>query len=120
MSVPGSIWCLRITAVAALCSFVCCVLCLRQTPGVAPHLLREVQALHGSQMSDTVIAIGDLHGDLSQAQAALALVGLTDSSGEWQAKDSTLVQTGDLLDRGPDSLAVVRLFEAVKVGQSPA
>ena len=72
------------------------------------------------QMSDTVVALGDLHGDVSQAQAALSLVGLTDSSGEWQARSGTVVQTGDLLNRGPDSLALVRLFETLKVGQPSA
>lgn len=111
----GSALCLKITAFAALCSLVCCVLCLRQTPGVTPRLLREVQPSSDTHSSDTIIAIGDLHGDLSQAQVALGLAGVTDSSGRWQGKTATLVQTGDLLDRGPDSLGLVKLFEKLRV-----
>jgi Calcineurin-like phosphoesterase len=61
-----------------------------------------------------LLAIGDIHGDLLQAQRALQLVGATDESGEWVAGACTLVQTGDLVDRGDDSLAVLRLFEELK------
>lgn len=107
-------WFWRITATAAACSLVCCVFCLRQTPNVTPVLLRESQ--QASDLSQApLVAIGDLHGDLFQAQTALALAGLTDSDGNWRGGSSTLVQTGDLLDRGPDSLALVHLLENLKV-----
>lgn len=109
-------WCLMITAVAAICSFVCCVFCLSQTPKITPLLLRDTQAASHDHSWDAIFAIGDLHGDLSQAQAALALASLTDSSGHWRGGAASLVQTGDLLDRGPDSLALVDLFEKLKVG----
>ena len=65
-------------------------------PGVPPRL----------------VALGDLHGDLGQAEAALQLAGATDSAGAWAGRTGdVLVQCGDLVDRGPGSLAVLRRFE---------
>lgn len=61
-----------------------------------------------------LFAIGDLHGDLERAHAALALVGLTNSSHQWTGGSATLVQTGDLVDRGPQSLEVLGLFESLE------
>jgi hypothetical protein len=61
-----------------------------------------------------VVAIGDLHGDLDQANTALQLAGLIDKHQAWIGAATTLVQTGDLLDRGPQSLALVKLFEDLK------
>lgn len=42
-------------------------------------------------------------------------MGITDKNGKWIAGKATLVQTGDLVDRGPNSIGVVRLFEDLKV-----
>jgi hypothetical protein len=49
-----------------------------------------------------LVAIGDLHGDLDQAKKAFHLAGVTDAAGKWNGGNATLVQTGDVLDRGPD------------------
>eukprot|EP00966_Prymnesium_polylepis_P010317 238078-Prymnesium_polylepis.1 len=62
-----------------------------------------------------LFAIGDLHGDLERAHAALGLAGLANASGHWLGGTATLVQTGDLVDRGPHSLEVIKLFEALEV-----
>ena len=64
---------------------------------------------------NTLIAIGDLHGDLEQGYAALKLAGLMNRHDRWSGGQATLVQTGDLLDRGPKSLELVQLFERLKV-----
>ena len=53
-------------------------------------------------------AIGDLHADLAQSRAALTLLGLVDDRLRWTGGNATLVQTGDLVDRGPDSLPLLR------------
>jgi 3',5'-cyclic AMP phosphodiesterase CpdA len=53
-----------------------------------------------------IVAIGDLHGDLSQTLAVLRLVHLIDEQGSWTGEDTILVQTGDVFDRGPDSRAI--------------
>ena len=52
--------------------------------------------------SKTIIAVGDLHADLSSAKKAFSIAGITDSTGTWILKDAIVVQTGDLTDRGPD------------------
>jgi len=67
----------------------------------------------GSNASDVraaLMAVGDLHGDLQQAVAALRLAGAMGSDGRWAGGRGTLVQTGDALDRGNDSLAVLGLL----------
>ena len=52
--------------------------------------------------SKTIVAVGDLHADLSSAKKAFSIAGITDATGTWILKDAIVVQTGDLTDRGPD------------------
>ncbi|GMH39314.1 hypothetical protein BSKO_07212 [Bryopsis sp. KO-2023] len=66
---------------------------------------------HGPRL----VAVGDIHGDLKQAQRVLAMTGLVDSEGKWIGGRTTLVQTGDLIDRGSESMAVVKFFEELKL-----
>lgn len=56
------------------------------------------------------VAIGDIHGDISALKALLAQAGIVDASGRWVAQDTTLVQTGDTVDRGAHSRAVLDLL----------
>ena len=56
------------------------------------------------------MAIGDLHGDLDNALRTLQMVDLVDGSGSWTGGSATLVQTGDVTDRGPDSRALIDLL----------
>jgi TPR repeat protein len=59
---------------------------------------------------ERVIAIGDIHGDYEQFVQVLASAGLIDGKGNWTGGKTHLVQTGDILDRGPDSRAVMDLL----------
>jgi hypothetical protein len=61
-----------------------------------------------------VVAVGDLHGDPDAAQATLRLAGLTDAAGRWTGGTATLVQTGDVTDRGPDSRGVIALLRRLQ------
>ncbi|RKP09030.1 Metallo-dependent phosphatase-like protein, partial [Thamnocephalis sphaerospora] len=69
-----------------------------------------------------IVAVGDLHGDLEATLDVLYMAGVVDSNGEWAGGNNTiLVQTGDILDRGPDTVPLLELFprlakEANKVG----
>lgn len=56
---------------------------------------------------ERVVAIGDLHGDWEQYQAILRAAGLTDERGRWDGGETHLVQTGDVVDRGPDSRRII-------------
>ena len=58
-----------------------------------------------------VVAIGDVHGDLAAFRTALTLAGLIDADDNWIGADATLVQTGDVLDRGDDEQAIMDLQE---------
>lgn len=54
-----------------------------------------------------VVAIGDIHGDYEKFSAVLQLCGVTDAGLRWIAGPTHVVQTGDVLDRGPDSKKVM-------------
>jgi len=57
-----------------------------------------------------LVAIGDLHGDLGGARAALRAAGAIDEHDHWIGGDLVVVQTGDVLDRGDDERALLDLI----------
>jgi hypothetical protein len=59
---------------------------------------------------ERVVAIGDVHGDYEQFVAVLRSANLIDAQGKWSGGQTHLVQTGDLLDRGPDSRKAMDLL----------
>lgn len=59
---------------------------------------------------DRVVAVGDVHGDAEQLAAVLRSAGLIDAGGAWSGGKAHLVQTGDVLDRGPDSRKAMDLL----------
>src|SRR5439155_17830435 len=61
-----------------------------------------------------VVAIGDIHGDLDAFVGILRRAGLVDSNTRWSARNTTLVQTGDFLDRGPKARAAMDLLMALQ------
>jgi len=61
-----------------------------------------------------LVAIADLHGDYDNAMRTLRLSSLVDEAGAWVGGDTHLVQTGDLMDRGPNSTALLDLFVRLK------
>eukprot|EP01012_Entosiphon_sulcatum_P037492 TRINITY_DN4811_c0_g1_i1.p1 TRINITY_DN4811_c0_g1~~TRINITY_DN4811_c0_g1_i1.p1 ORF type:complete len:340 (+),score=65.75 TRINITY_DN4811_c0_g1_i1:25-1020(+) len=48
------------------------------------------------------IAVGDLHGDLYHTVATLFAAGVIDHHGHWAADRRTVIQVGDVVDRGDD------------------
>src|SRR5213594_4091918 len=60
--------------------------------------------------ADRIVAIADVHGDLDTLTALLRKTALIDAVGHWSGGKATLVQTGDLVDRGPKSRAVLDLL----------
>lgn len=60
-----------------------------------------------------IVAIGDIHGDLQKALACLELAGvLAEDDGHvcWVGGDTTVVQLGDVLDRGDSEISTVLLL----------
>ena len=65
-------------------------------------------ALASSLAPERIVAIGDLHGDHRAWRDIASAAGLMDRSGRWIGGRTTVVQTGDITDRGPDSLKIIR------------
>jgi len=61
-----------------------------------------------------VIAIGDIHGDFNVVKRLLISGSITDENLNWIAGDSTVVQVGDLLDRGKGELQILKLFKKLE------
>jgi hypothetical protein len=67
-----------------------------------------------------LVAIGDIHGDLSALRAALRLAGAIDSDDRWIGKDLTVVQTGDQIDRGDQDREVLDVLEKLEADAKTA
>ncbi|KAF7972475.1 hypothetical protein HWV62_17898 [Athelia sp. TMB] len=61
-----------------------------------------------------IVAIGDLHGDLANALKVLHMAGVTDEHGDWAGNIDYLVQTGDIVDRGDDTIKLYMLMEKLR------
>lgn len=61
-----------------------------------------------------IVAVGDLHGDYSAWLDIARNAGVIDSGGHWSGGRTTLVQLGDVLDREPDSLKIVRSLQQLQ------
>lgn len=60
--------------------------------------------------TERVVAVGDVHGAFDTFVAILREAGLVDRNRRWSGGRAVLVQTGDVLDRGPDSKRVLDLL----------
>ncbi|MFT5711057.1 MAG: hypothetical protein ACI8QT_001759 [Halioglobus sp.] len=70
---------------------------------------------------ERVVAFADVHGAYDDWTAMLKELGVIDANFNWSGGKTTLVSTGDLIDRGPGSRAVVDLLmklegQAAKAG----
>jgi hypothetical protein len=59
---------------------------------------------------ERTVVIGDIHGDFEGLTGILRQAGITDASGRWVAGNTTVVQTGDMTDRGAGVRAVLDLL----------
>ncbi len=87
-------------------------------PIAAPRFAASEDAWEGVTR---VVAVGDVHGDYDQFVTVLRDAGIVDAQLKWAGGKAHLVQTGDRLDRGPDSRKVMDLLmrlekEAKKAG----
>jgi len=61
-----------------------------------------------------IVAVGDLHGDYAAWTQIARAAGVIDSKGHWSGGKTILVQMGDITDRGPDSLKIVRSLQQLQ------
>src|SRR5215212_8902581 len=64
-----------------------------------------------AQRSSRIVAVGDLHGDHAAWLDIARDARLIDLHGRWAGGRTTLVQLGDVTDRGPDSLKIIRSLQ---------
>lgn len=62
---------------------------------VSPAIEEEIRPV----FSRRIVAIGDLHGDLSNALKVLEMSGVISKRHRWTGAVDYLVQTGDIVDR---------------------
>jgi len=61
-----------------------------------------------------IVAVGDLHGDYEAYEEIMLNAGLIDRRGRWRGGDAVVVQTGDIADRGPDSVKIIRHLQKLE------
>lgn len=95
---------------------MCCFTSCAST--VVPSAVTNTNSVSATNTSvhtvSPIIAIGDIHADLSSAKKAFAIAGVTNEQGEWIAENTTVVQTGDITDRGPDGLPILEWLLALE------
>ena len=64
--------------------------------------------------ADEIFAIGDAHSDFTRLSRVMVAAGIIDISHRWRAGHAILVTTGDMIDKGPRALDVLRLLMAVR------
>lgn len=86
---------------------------LRRLILVAAAFFLFVAAFQRSQ-GDWIVAVGDVHGNLDGLTAILQKSGLIDRANHWIGGRATLVQLGDMVDRGARSRAVLDFLMALQ------
>jgi hypothetical protein len=66
------------------------------------------------QSSARIIAIGDIHGSIDGFTSILKVTGLIDANRKWIGGKTQLLQTGDYMDRGAGTRAVMDLLMALE------
>lgn len=61
-----------------------------------------------------IVAIGDIHGSIDGFKSILKVTGLADANGKWTGGRTQLIQTGDYMDRGAGTRAVLDLLMALE------
>ena len=65
-----------------------------------------------------IVAVGDLHGVYEAWVAVARAAGVIGANNRWSGGKTTLVQLGDITDRGPDSLKIIRSLQQLQA-QAP-
>lgn len=107
----------RLAPLAALAVTLACTGCRPNAPRDASAAAPIVAAAtpepsEGSAAPHNrrIVALGDVHGDLASARAALQLAGAVDAEGRWVGGDLIVVQLGDQTDRGDDEREILDWF----------
>lgn len=83
------------------------------------ELLDEARVRVTGRTYPNVIVIGDVHGSLANLRDVLSAAGLIGADDAWTGGRTHLIQTGDVIDRGPESEACVRMLTALREQARP-
>ncbi|THV07314.1 Metallo-dependent phosphatase [Dendrothele bispora CBS 962.96] len=61
-----------------------------------------------------IVAVGDLHGDFPNALRVLQFSGVVDEKGDWTGDADFFVQTGDIIDRGDDTIKLFAWMDQLR------
>lgn len=91
---------------------------LRRAVRVALATLATLLVIFGSpaiaQQPQRIVAVGDLHGDFQAWMTIAQAAGISDGHGHWSGGKTILVQLGDVTDRGPNSLKIIRTLQQLQ------
>lgn len=89
-------------------------LCL--PPLLLPVALEGATASEPCAIADVerVVAVGDVHGAYESFVAILKTAGIVDARQHWMGGRTHLIQTGDVVDRGPDSRRALDLLRRLE------
>jgi hypothetical protein len=93
--------------------FVAVAFLLWSLPGGSPSA-QTTDSVCELRTTERVVAVGDIHGAYDRFLAILGKAGLVDARGRWTGGRAILIQTGDVLDRGPDSKKVLDLLRRLE------
>ncbi|RUS27897.1 Metallo-dependent phosphatase-like protein [Jimgerdemannia flammicorona] len=69
-------------------------------------------ALLAQSRPHRIVAVADLHGDYENTMNVFKMAGLVDENEKWAGGDyTTFVQTGDVVDRGDDTIKLYAMLE---------
>lgn len=94
---------------------------IEMSRGVAA-ILAMAAALHmtATAAAPRLLAIGDIHGSIDGFVTILTRAGLVDANRRWTGGTATLVQTGDVMDRGAGVRVVMDLLMSLEPQASKA
>jgi len=87
--------------------------CVRINDEQLPEPGRE-SCMPAESRGAAIIAIGDVHGELHALREILRHAGLLGNRDQWIGGNTVLVQTGDVIDRGPKSKEAYALLASLQ------
>lgn len=87
---------------------------VHSNPVAHPHHHTAVPSQSLPNFSRKIVAVGDLHGDLPNALTVLQMADVVDEEGNWTGDVDFFVQTGDIIDRGDDTLKLYALVDKLR------
>ena len=67
-----------------------------------------------AEVPQRIVAVGDLHGDFKAWQDIARGAGVMNAKGHWSGGKTILVQMGDITDREPDSLKIIKSLQQLQ------